>query len=190
MTREEFTVACLAPLEATYGGIDVFTANMLHSTLGDIERGLLAAAVMKHISESKWRPKPAEIREAALEIAREASGVPEKSAAEAWGLARKAFTRIDYDIDGSLERERKRTDPMVWEAMTQVGIPTLVSARDPIQTVALQKRFHEAFTALQTRERKLLLAPPAVRQAIEAQRKHKELPPANVAALQLIGTEK
>lgn len=181
MTQEQFAVACLAPIEATYGSIDIFHARMLHSTLGDLDPELLAAATLKHIAQSKWLPKPFEIREAALEIAREASGAEEMSAAEAWGHAQKAIRRIDFEIDGSVERARKLVPPMVWDAMRNVGVSTLVAASSPIQTVQLQKLFHEAYTALQTRERKLLLAPPAVRAAIEAHRKHKELPPSKQA---------
>lgn len=190
MTPEEFAVACLGPIEATYGSVDIFHARMLHSTLGDIPPELLAAATLKHIAESKWLPKPAEIRVAAMEIASEASGAAELSAGEAWGFALKAIRRIDYDIDGSVERARKLVPAMVWEAMQNVGVSTLVNAEGPIQTVQLQRLFHEAFNALVTRERKLLLAPPQVRQAIEEQRRNKALPPSETPVLRLIGAEK
>lgn len=188
MTKEEFALACLGPLEAAYGSIEITMATMYYTMLADLPRDLLAASVAKCIVELKWLPKIAEIRAAAADITR--GQVQEMSAHEAWGEALKAIQRVHPDVEGSLWTAKEKTPPLVWEAMQQIGMGRLLDMTTR-QVPEVQKWFHEAYNGLLTRERKLLLAPPQVRQAIEEQRKVKELPPSEHARrlAGLIGTQ-
>lgn len=166
--------------------MDPVAVRMYKSFLEDFAPDLLAAAVAKCIGESKWLPKIAEIRQAAIEIVR--GDVQELSASEAWGHAQRAIRRIDFEVDGSLGRARALVPPMVWEAMQNVGLTLLVNSAPQF----IAKTFQEAYLALLSRERKLLLATPQVRREIEANRAAAALPlPSLVGAVAgRIGCEK
>ena len=170
MTEQEFLTVCLAPIEAAYGPVELFTARMYRSMLIDLDRDILAAATAKCIAEIKWLPKIAELRSAAVDIAR--GDVQEMTPTEAWGHALTAIRRIDFDVPGSMGRAKDRVPPLVWEAMQNVGLTALVNSHPQF----MQKVFFDAYSALVSRERKLLLATPQVRRAIEAQRAAARLP--------------
>lgn len=66
--------------------------DIYHRTLYDIDARLLEAAVMQHITNSKWFPTVAELREAALSL----THFEELSAEEAWIEVKQAIRRVGY----------------------------------------------------------------------------------------------
>lgn len=66
--------------------------DIYHRTLYDIDAHLLEAAVMQHITNSKWFPTVAELREAALSIVH----FSDFSAEEAWLEVKQAIRNIGY----------------------------------------------------------------------------------------------
>jgi hypothetical protein len=103
--------------------------------LGDLPAEVMFTAARRVILEHKWTtfPRIAEIREAALQTLR--GKVTEISPAEAWQLGWRAASRIDPEIDGSLERACQSLPPLVFEAMKAFGINALCYGKEPVSIV-------------------------------------------------------
>jgi hypothetical protein len=165
MTREEFTTVCSKPLEATYGPMDRFAIEMYYSICREYPREILAAAILKLISELKWLPKPSEIRAEAANIMY--GQWSPLSASEAWGLVHKYLRRIDFELPHTVEKAQKELPPLVWEAAQNAGLSDLVYGKGSQP----MKWFQDAYNAVLSREGKRRLCPPEVNAVIERQQK-------------------
>jgi hypothetical protein len=125
--------------------------------LGDLPAEVFFTAAMRVILEHKWAtfPSVAELREAASQTL--LGKVTEISSAEAWQLAWRAASRIDPEIDGSLERACKSLPPLVFEAMKAFGINALCYGKEPVGVVRGQ--FMKIFEQLAAREKREALFP-------------------------------
>jgi hypothetical protein len=182
MTDLEFANACAGPLEAAYGGMDVSTVRMYRSFTDDMDPETLAAAVAKCVAEMKWRPKIAEIRQAAVDIVR--GQFQEASAGEAWKQAQVALRTLHPDLPDSAAKARESVPGVVWEALQAAGVRRL---QDSAPAWA-EKAFREAYIPIAAREQKRAMALPSVRAAIE-QNQAKQLSAATSAAVAKIGVE-
>ena len=121
-------------------------------TLADIDGELLRLAALKIISQSKWFPQVAELREAAVDIAEPGR----RSGVEAWGDVVRAFGC------GRGYAPPEFSDPLVMETVKVMGWRNLATSEN--QT-ADRARFIECYNALAQRKRNDMLALPEVRQA-------------------------
>lgn len=183
MTRQEFVTACSGPLEAAYSRMDPATIEMYYSFLKDMDVQLLATSVAKLICETKWCPKIAEIRSAAIDIVR--GQFSELTVGEAWAIAHRAVCKIDLDIDGSLARALRDVPEPVRAAMRSVGINRLINATGEFQQRESRKWFEDAYSGIVARQKKEALATPDIKKAISANR----LPALAASALSRIGME-
>lgn len=147
----------MAPLVATYDRFDQSKAKMqvFYKILGDLPEGVLEAAVLDHLSESKWPPTPADLRKRAFGLADE--GV---DAYDAWNAALKAV-RSPYG--GSYNPMPQFRDPLVPRTIERIGGWVSFCAGDGDFT-SNRARFIEAYRALRDREQRQVRMLPEVRE--------------------------
>ena len=125
-------------------------------TLQDIEPLILKAAVLKHITECKWFPTVAELREAAGCVLERANGEPDGYTA--WAEVLQQIDRVgSYRVPQfSFKRIQKALDGIGgWKALCMSE--NLVSDR---------MRFIEAYNVYEARDKETRQMLPAVGQAI------------------------
>ncbi|MEM7331028.1 MAG: hypothetical protein AAF490_02975 [Chloroflexota bacterium] len=128
------------------------TEKIYRLGLADIEPELLKTAVLHHITNNKWFPTIAELRESVAEIISKVNGET-PSAFEAWQLVSKAFS----------SHGRNRTPdfpPMVAKAVEAVGgWRYLCDSETPMPDRA---HFFRAFESLQNRQQKEAMQLPQI----------------------------
>lgn len=161
-------------------------ATVYFDLLGDLPVEVLKAAAKRVCLEHKWSsfPNPAEIREAAAKVARGPAG--ELSPAEAWAKAwHEINSRIDPELEYTIERARKSLPPLVWEAIRAMGIPALCYGNEPVSVFRAQ--FTKIYEQLQARDHRDALLPPDARQAIPEKPVPRNLPASIADAMKTIG---
>lgn len=121
-----------------------------HSLIGDLEYAHVNAALRALLQTSSWAPTPADVRRAALEIARG----PGKTGAEAWGWVLRAVSRwgayrspgVDFDVP----------DPVTARVVAALGWQSLCLSEN---AVADRARFIEAYDAMAQQDRREAQSP-------------------------------
>lgn len=167
MKKSEF-LQVLAYLEAGIQktlpkeSIDVYA-----DLLADLPVDVLRLAAQRVILAHKWPtfPSVAEIREAAIDVAR--GQVKELSAEEAWGQAWGAAKRIDPDINGSTDRVLSKLAPAVAEAMRTFGVRALCFGSKGESLGTVRAQFRATYEQIVARDRQRALLPKKLAAAIE-----------------------
>ena len=121
--------------------------------LTDIDGGVLKASSLQHISESKWFPSVAELRDIAARIL-----YPRRQGAvEAWGEVQRQFHHPGR------YGEPQFSDPITAEVVAQLGWQELC---DSEMQAADRKNFVECWNALAQREKADAIMLPQVREVM------------------------
>lgn len=157
MTKDEQTTItqCLILLKASYPRQQLSdeTIDVYEMLLRDLDPDLLKAAVLQTITENKFFPSVAEIREKANELQMQAAGVPD--AYEAWGLVQKCIQR----------RMEWRDLPETVRAAVE-DISDLYELRRSTAPAADRARFLESYQATIKRETRRQNLLPETRQLL------------------------
>jgi hypothetical protein len=138
--------------------------------LEGIDPALLKAAVLQHISTSKWFPTIAEIRGAAVEIKMQVANQP--PAPEAWGMVMQELRRVGHWRTPQLP-------PDIQQAVNAIGGWRHLCFSENI--TADRARFLEAYASQRRRQTARLQQLPAVaalREELAGQQEKLELPTA------------
>ena len=159
MNQKLTTIDCLIMLQAAYPRLDLGpqTINVYQLSLADIEPRLLRAAVLKHISTSKWLPTIADLRQGVTELVLEAEG--QLTAPEAWGLVMREIGNVGH------WGTPKFTSP-VRRAVESIGGWRQICFSENI--TADRARFLEAYNLLSKRQAEKLQQLPEVAETQEA----------------------
>ena len=151
------------------------TMKAYHAVLCDIEAELLMAAALHLASVSKWLPKPAELRTAAIELAARSRGEEVPTAEQAW-LEVMAAMRSHGHV-----RQPDWSHELVGLAVEAVGgWRTLCLSTN---TVADRAHFTKAYTGLYARGRERAIEHPAITAAVESLAAGRALPAGPVRRL-------
>ena len=122
--------------------------------LGDISSDVLEAAALKHVTECKWPPTVAELRDAAFDIV---TGARHRlSGEEAWGEVRRAMSSVGFYATPEF------TEPAIERAVAAAGGWKYLCSSE--QAVADRARFIAAFDTISKRERADVRMLPALSQ--------------------------
>jgi hypothetical protein len=141
--------------------------NLWADFFADDDERIVALAVKKHISTSKWPPAIAEIREIMTEIRRPDLIPPD----EAWTLVSR-YMDVSGEYDGGERLERVFPAPII-RALNAVGYRALRDLRirrydrGAKQAGLDRLAFTQAYEPEYERERKKAAMPPKLRQAID-----------------------
>lgn len=100
MASEKIILKCLAITSAIYDK-ELPAKNTMaawYALLADIDNDLCELAFQDHMARSKWHPKPAEIRERAVDLAAGQHNVPD--ALSAWGEMLRICKKYSYGRQG------------------------------------------------------------------------------------------
>lgn len=167
MTQRE-TAKILAVIGTVYPGKfpaerTAETVAVWHRLIGDLEYGLVDAALQALLQTSSWQPLPADLRRAALELERG----PKRTGLEAWGSVMAAMrAKGAYRTPGI---DFTFIDPITARAVDAMGWQELCLSEN---TVADRARFIEAYEAMaqqdQTERRSPVLVAARERRAVSA----------------------
>jgi hypothetical protein len=159
MDKKLTTIDCLIMLQAAYPRLDLGpqTIQVYQLSLADIEPRLLQAAVLKHISTSKWLPTIADLRQGVTELVLEAEG--QLTAPEAWGLVMREVRLVGHWREPTLPAS-------VRQAVEAIGGWRQICFSENI--TADRARFLEAYSLISKRKAQKLQQMPAVTEAQEA----------------------
>lgn len=138
------------PNQKTTDG-DAERLKLYKGMLADIPAGLLHLATQMHLAESNFFPSVAELRKNAAEIAM--GQIP--SATEAWGEVMAKIT--DKKFDSANPITKRLVKSIGWWSIQK---STLMAAE--------RKVFMEGYNALAIQEKRLMIMPPEVRDALPA----------------------
>jgi len=147
----------LAAAYPSFDGLDRENIMAYYAILGDLPREVLKAATVQYASEHKWFPTAAELRSTAFDLIDQAQG--RITAEQAWGLVMKAASRVGH------RREPEFPDPLVWEAIEDVGGWRHICLGPDQMIHTTRARFIDAFKSRQKRERVERAMLPQVREA-------------------------
>jgi hypothetical protein len=153
MNNNLTTLDCIILLKSAYPRqtFGPETVRVYQMTLSEINPELLQAAVLKHISTSKWFPTVAEIRAAVVEIVLQTANQP--TALEAWGIVIKEIRRVGH-------WRRPDLPPAILKAVNDIGGWRQLCMSE--NNTADRARFVEAYTSRQQRLAHRLQQLPAV----------------------------
>ena len=156
--KKKAIMQCLILLKSAYPKMDFGpdSVAVYVETLKDIEPELLQAAVLKHVSISKWFPTIAELRQAVTELILEAEG--QLTAPEAWGMVVGEIRRVGHWGKPQLETP-------VQQAVEAVGGWRQICFSENI--TADRARFLEAYNLQCRRKAEKMQQMPAVTEAQE-----------------------
>jgi hypothetical protein len=144
------------------------TVRVYTLLLADISDDLLMAAAQHHAATSKWFPKPAELREAALNIQARAQGI--RTPEEAWIEVQKAVARYgSYGESIPLEEGGGWRVPTMLDALAREAIVGLGGWRVLCQSdnaIADRAHFMKLYGALLERRQEATALLPQVRKAV------------------------
>jgi len=123
----------------------------------DVPDDLLKMAVADHVANSKWWPKPSEIRERCVRLIEMAG--PDTNEYDAWAEVKLHMKAGHTDDPWS--------DPMIGRAMDGIGGLKAFGQSDVSQEMSWRSRFIDAYRLLKKRERERRLMLPEVREVIE-----------------------
>lgn len=132
------------------------TVRLYRLTLRDIDGDLLRAATLQHITNAKWFPTVAELREAALNL----THFDESSAEEAWIEVKRAIRAVGYYGIPQF------SDTRIKEAVSAFGWRELCGY-DIEQEGVIRVHFMRIYNALQGRSRAVDSMLPEIRARIE-----------------------
>jgi hypothetical protein len=144
MATQETIFRILTLLTAEYPEKEVTpeTPGLYEALLIDVPDEVLEAAVLDHISKSKWYPKISELRDIAIDMQTGTSRLP--PAAEAWGTAYKAM--VEY----GRSRKPDFDNPVLEQTIKALGWRNLCMSTNPI---ADRARFIQAYDQYKERNR-------------------------------------
>jgi len=162
MDKETFSqiLKVLAAAYPKFEGLDKEGMTAYYAILGDLPAMVLKASTMQYASEHKWFPTAAELRQTAFDLMDQADG--KITAPEAWGRVCKAASRIGH------MRVPKFEDPLVWQAVEDVGgwRHICLGPEDMMHTT--RARFIQAFEARRKQERARTRMLPTVKEIVQA----------------------
>lgn len=174
MEDDMTTLDCLIMLQSAYPRMQFGAESVMiyELALADTGPSLLRAAVLKHISTSKWFPTIAELRQAATEIVLQTEG--QLSAPEAWGVVQREVRLVGHWRSPSLQL-------VVHQAVNAIGGWQHICFSENI--TADRARFIDAYTILRKREALRVQQLPQVTEAQEALAEGRRKVEAGVAGL-------
>lgn len=153
MASKEDTLKIVMVMAAFYPAVKLRdeTIDGYCMMLADVDRDILQAAVKKCISDCKWFPTIAEIRQAAVEICAPAR----RSGAEAWGDVLAEVRRVGY------RGAPKFIDTAVARVVSGMGWMTICMSENEM---ADRAHFIKAYEQTQTRDADDMRQLPEVRE--------------------------
>jgi len=144
--------------------IDADRVEVYYDLLKDVPLPVLQLAAKTVLLTRSWNsfPQAGEIRQAVASVARSHEGA--MTATEAWGWAQKAIRRIDFAIQGSVERAMADIPEIVRRAMREYGIGPLMRAKEEVA----HAQFCRTFEAIQQGARRQLLIPEQMAKDMQA----------------------
>lgn len=143
------------------------TLRVYHQLLSDLPIEQVKAAVLRHVSSSKWFPAVAELRESATAL----SIAPLPSAIEAWGEVTNAMAGIDGYCYTDHVNVPQFTNPITARLVESMGWRALCLSENGIADRARFIESYEQLTARNEQEQRL----PAQLQAGAQQTNAKQL---------------
>lgn len=127
------------------------------STLSDLDPDLLSIAARRHIERSEFMPTVAEIRQAAIDISRQASPAQE-TAQEAWAKVRQSILSYGHN------RQVTFANPITQAVVNQFGWYEMCTSEDPeaVNRAQFIKAYETQLARLEDRARQS----PAVREFV------------------------
>lgn len=170
MVTKSETSKLLAILAAAYPRfeVDELKIQVWHEMLSDLDYQIAQMAAKKCISEQKFAPSIAEVRQAAVDIM-----TPDrKTAGEAWGEVQRAVGYYGYISEAEA---LESLSPLVATATRQIGWQQICAATE---MGVVRGQFMKIYEQVERRENERLLLPEGVRQRVDRladKLKHKEL---------------
>lgn len=162
MTRREF-VEIAAYIGSVTKPLNDQSLEVYFDLLGDLDAAVLRQAARVVLISHRYPsfPSVAELREAAMMVRNGATS--DLTPADAWELASRAASKIDPEVDGSMERHTKNLPPLVVRTMTAFGIASLCHG----QVAVIRGQFLKMFEQLAERSKHEAILPERDRLAIE-----------------------
>ena len=158
MTSEEF-ITLAKGMKAAYSSHNFLpddeSMKLWYRLLKDIDGQIVAAAVYKHISSSKFPPTIAEIREASASI----QAPEDKDWLEGWGAVIRAIGRHGWCGEKAALSDLHAFDPLTADVVRKLGWRNLCMSEN--QT-ADRANFRQAYEVCRSRNKELAKLPPSL----------------------------